>query len=372
MPAFVKRAALIFALCAMPALAQEPGEAARALEQAAEQLERAEGARDRVAALTRTVRAYEDGLAALRVGLRAAAIRETALTRQLEARQDEIARLLGVLAAIGDRASPRSLIHPKGPEGTVRAGLMLASVTPALEARTAALRADLAEVTRLRTRQQEAADQLAAGLTGVQQARTALSQAIADRTDLPRRFDADPVRTAILLSAAETLDGFADGLGDISETRATAPERQTDLAAQRPLPLPARGTVLRAPGEADAAGVRRPGLVLATRPAALVTTPAAATIRYAGPLLDYGLVTILEPASDVLFVFAGLDAVYGEAGQVLPAGSPVGLMGGSVAADGMSPSGEGGGADRSETLYIEVREGDDPVDPRRWFATDKG
>ncbi|MEZ5674302.1 MAG: hypothetical protein R3D81_03325 [Thalassovita sp.] len=44
--------------------------------------------------------------------------------------------------------------------------------------------------------------------------------------------------------------------------------------------------------ESDAAGIARPGVVLATRPRALVTTPTAATIRYLGPLLDYGNVMI--------------------------------------------------------------------------------
>jgi septal ring factor EnvC (AmiA/AmiB activator) len=38
----------------------------------------------------------------------------------------------------------------------------------------------------------------------------------------------------------------------------------------------------------------------------------------------------------------------------------------------MSQSSDGGGVQRTETLYIEVREGDDPVDPLTWFSTDKG
>ncbi|MGR3496492.1 murein hydrolase activator EnvC family protein [Citreimonas sp.] len=373
----MKRVALILALLAAPALhAQDAGEqaraAARAIEEAAVLLEAAEGSHDRVAALTRTVRAYEDGLAALRIGLRAAAVRETALSRELQAREAEIAQLLGVLTAVGDKAGPRSLAHPQGPRGTVRAGLMVASVTPALEARAADLRGDLAEVTALRELQQQAADHLASGLSGVQAARTALSQAVADRTGLPRRFTEDPVRTAILISATETLDDFADGLSQLTEGRPTAPEEPANLDSARPLPMPVRGTVLRQPDEADAAGVRRPGLVIATEPAALVTAPAASTVRYAGPLLDYGLVVILEPRADLLFVLAGLDASYVEIGQVLPAGGPVGLMGGSVAADGVSPSGEGGGAPGTETLYMEIREEDGPVDPRQWFATDKG
>lgn len=370
----MKRLALILTLWAVPLTAQDAGSQARAaaeaLEAASVLLGTAEEAQDRVAALTDTVRAYEDGLAAMREGLRAATIRETELSRKLAAQEGEVARLLGALMAVGDRAATRTLIHPEGPLGAARSGMLVASVTPGLADRAAVLRSDLEEVTALRTLQQNAADTLQEGLTGVQTARTALSQAIADRTDLPRRFTEDPIRTAILISATETLQGFASGLAEISED-GSAPPQPSITDRMGTLPLPVRGVVLHEAGDRDAAGVSRPGIVMATRPGALVTTPAAATIRYAGPLLDYGLVVILEPQADLMFVLAGLDTTFGEAGQVLPAGSPVGLMGGT-ASNIMSPSGEGAGAGRSETLYIEVREGDVPEDPLRWFTTDKG
>ncbi|WP_323767350.1 peptidase M23 [Antarctobacter sp.] len=370
----MKRLALILGLWAAPLTAQDAGAQARAaaeaLEAASVLLGTAEEAQDRVAALTDTVRAYEDGMAAMREGLRAATIRETELSRKLAAQEAEVARLLGALMAVGDRAAARTLVHPRGPLGAARSGMLVASVTPGLADKAATLRADLEEVTALRALQQNAADTLQEGLTGVQAARTALSQAIADRTDLPRRYTDDPIRTAILISATETLQGFASGLAEISEDDGAPPLPPIE-DRKGTLPLPVRGVVLHEAGDRDAAGVSRPGIVLATRPGALVTTPTAATIRYAGPLLDYGLVVILEPQADLMFVLAGLDTTFGEIGQVLPGGSPVGLMGGA-AGNNMSPSGEGAGAGRSETLYIEVREGDVPEDPLRWFTTDKG
>jgi septal ring factor EnvC (AmiA/AmiB activator) len=362
--------AVALAVCAGPGIAQEAGAAARdaatALSEAARLLDDAESARDRVAALTRTVRAYEDGLAALRDGVRAAAIREETLRRKLDAEEAEITRLLGVLSAQAGTDGPQTLLHPAGPLGTARAGLLVAAVAPALAGQAAGLRADLQEVATLRAVQQEAAERLAQGLAGAQAARTALSQAIAGRTDLPRRFDPDPVAVEVLLSVAGTVDAFADGLDQIGD--GALPGQSRPLA--RPLPLPVRGTLLRAPGERDAAGVARPGMVLATDPAALVTAPAASTLRYAGPLLDYGLVAILEPRPDLLIVLAGMEALFVETGHVLPAGDPVGLMGGRL--ESLSPSGEEGGGGRSETLYIEVRDGNTPSDPLTWFAIEKG
>lgn len=371
------RLALLLCLLGMPVQAQTPAEAARTamsqLEEATRKLDEAESARNRVRALTEAVRAFESGLAAMRDGLRAASIRETELRRVLDARDGEVTRLLAALSSLGTDAGPQSFVHPDGPIGAARAGLLMAAVTPALSDAAAGLRADVEEATALRQLQQDAANTLQSGLADLQTARTALSQAIADRTDLPRKFTEDPVRTAILIGATETLDGFAAGLSQITEN-----ETDLDLPAARArkgsLPLPVSGEVLRRAGETDAAGVTRPGVLIATRPRALVTTPTAATIRYRGPLLDYGLVTILEPEPDILFVLAGLDTVFGEIGQVLPEASPVGLMGGPAGQndDIQSPSGERTGEALSETLYIEVRSGDTPEDPLGWFTVDKG
>ena len=345
-----------------------PAEAAKAaaekLAEAADQLAAAEGSRDRVAALTATVHAYEDGLIALRDGLRRAAIRRHAIEAELAAKSDEVAQLLGVLETMGRAPAPLLLLHPLGPTGTARSGMILADVTPALQARAETLKAQIDELVILQALQQDAADRLAQGLDGAQAARAALAAAIQDRTDLPKNLIEDPVQLALLIASAETLDAFATSLADIPTAPGVAATASGDL------PLPVFGRVIRRFGETDAAGITRPGIVIATGPRALVTTPTPATVRFRGALLDHGNVVILEPAAGVLFVFAGLAETFGEAGEILPKGSPIGLMGGeSPAVDAiLSETDQGNGARANETLYLEVREGQGPVNPATWFA----
>lgn len=363
--------AAAFALCCLVALpasgqgvAEQAGQAALDLQDSVTALQSATTARDRVAALTRTIRAYEDGLAALREALRQAHLREATLDLQFQAKRDRVAQLLGVLGQLETRPGPLLLLHPSGPLGTVRSAMMLADVTPALQVEAEKLRTELTELQELRALQQSAGETLAAGLATAQEARTALSKAIAERSDLPTRFTEDPETLRGLLESADTLDAFASGL--------TLDDYQPQefLAAKGTLPLPAHATLLRLPDEADAAGVRRPGVTLATRPRALVTTPWPATLRYRGPLLDYGNVIVLEPGGGYLLVLAGLDIVYGEVGEVLAAGAPLGLMGGGEpgVAEFLASAQEGGGAQGTETLYMELRNGTEPVDPTEWFA----
>ncbi|MDZ7905110.1 MAG: peptidoglycan DD-metalloendopeptidase family protein [Cypionkella sp.] len=351
----------------VPAMAGVADDAARAaddLAAAVDALGAASGGQDQITALTQTIRAYEAGLAALREALRQSQQREGDLLADFSAQQGQIAQLLAVLSRIEAEPAPTLLLHPSGPVGTVRAGMILAEVTPALQAKAQSLRTQLAELAQLRALQVSAGETLTRGLDAAQTARSTLAMAISDRTDLPRRFTENPDVLRDLLQSADTLDAFAAGL-------ALNPDATAGFAAAKGrLDLPALGTVLLRPGEVDARGVARPGVTLSTRPAALVIAPWAATIRYRGPLLDYGNVMVIEPGDGYLLVIAGLSDVFGEVGEVLSKGAALGLMGGRAddSADLLAPTTAGGAGRETETLYFELRQGANSIDPTDWFA----
>ncbi|MGB3409415.1 MAG: peptidase M23, partial [Jannaschia sp.] len=140
----ILRAVVFWCALVGNAAAQDAGVTARhaagLLTEAAAQLEEARDASDRVAALTAVVRAYEEGLAALRDGVRQVTIRERALTADLAGREGEIARLLGVLSNMERAPTPLLLLHPSGALGTARSSMMLGDIAPALQAEAEILR----------------------------------------------------------------------------------------------------------------------------------------------------------------------------------------------------------------------------------------
>ncbi|SES05672.1 Septal ring factor EnvC, activator of murein hydrolases AmiA and AmiB [Tranquillimonas rosea] len=364
-------AACLALFIAGPLAAQtDPGAAARraadALDAAAVELARAEGAQNRVAALTEAIRAYESGLASLREGLRRASLREASIRAVFDAESGRLSQLVGALQTMQTAPEATLLLHPSGPVGTARSGMMMSDVTPALQSEIDRLRGRLEEIAALRRLQEDASEDLEAGLRTLQEARVELSRAVSERTDLPRRVVEDEGTMRNIIAGTETLAGFAEGLSELPADP-EAPAIPDFAAAQGDLALPVEGNLLRAFDEADAAGVQRPGWLLATTPGALVTTPWPATVRYRGPLLDYGNVIVLEPTAGYLMVFAGLREVYGETGQVLPAGAPVGLVGDPGRAAIPRDSGDEAGQGRIDTLYIELRQGDTPLDPAEWF-----
>jgi septal ring factor EnvC (AmiA/AmiB activator) len=356
--------------CAQDSLADQARAAAAQLQETRSTLERTTSTKNRVKALTQTIASFENGLAVMRDSLRLIASQKRSVQERLDQQEVAYSQLLGVLLSIDKSPVQAQIIHPDGPLTTARSSMLVADILPALQAKVSVLRADMDELSYLSDLQVQVVEDLQTGLNNLQTARTELSRAITDRTDIPTRFIEDPAQTAILLAASDTLDIFADGIEMIAlnEVTTSLPSISDRIGT---LPLPVAGRVVRYYGEADAAGIKRSGIIVATSPQAIVTSPTAATIRYVGPLLDYGLVSMIEPQNGTLFVFAGLGQVFGTIGQVIPAGSPIGVMGGnSQTIDSiLEQSEKGTGVVRSETLYIEVRQDKEPQDPLIWFRT---
>jgi septal ring factor EnvC (AmiA/AmiB activator) len=365
------RIAGVLLMCwAMPVLADPATramEAARALESATEALQAATRQADRIAALTQTVQAYEDGLAALREGLRDAQLAEAAQTRLLSDRSAELSRLLAVLMGTASLEDGVILVHPQGALAAARAGLSLRDVAPALGRDVAALREQLEDIAALRRARQYGLLALEQGLASAQDARLALTQAIAERGPLPKRLSEDPDNLAALAASAASLDAFARDLAERSVSLAGVADSalQGFRNAKGRLPFPVRGTVLRGFGMPDQAGVARDGIDIATLPEAVVSAPWAGTVRYAGPLAGRGQVVIFEPDEDILLVMVGLGEVLVETAEILPQGAPLGTM--PAQSGDQSPAGS-----RGETLYFEMRETGKPIDPADWFALTAG
>jgi septal ring factor EnvC (AmiA/AmiB activator) len=351
------------AALALLAPAPAGADAAARLAEAVSGLERAETAPDRLRALGEAIGAYEEALAGLRASLRAAVLREAEIARRFDAEGARVAQLLGVLAAVERSDGPLLLLHPAGPLGTVRSGIVAADLAPALQAEAAALRRDLEALSAIRVERAAALAVLEAGLVRAQEARTALAQAAAARGPAPQSAEAAALLED-LAAGVRSLDALAAGIAALP-----GPDDPVGLdfaEARGWLPWPVRVATIRAPG------ARRPGVELAAPPAALVTAPWPATVRYSGPLLDDAIVMILEPEAGYLIVLSGLAVAYVEAGAVVEAGAALGLLGGREPAAGeFVAAAREGGVEMRETLYVELRHGEIAVDPTEWFTSEQ-
>jgi septal ring factor EnvC (AmiA/AmiB activator) len=352
------RAALLFLMLATGARASDLAlEASQMLLDAAGGLESAQTATDRIAALTRTVRAYETGLSAMREGLRRAALEERELSAKLADEDADLGALLVLMQTATRQATTEVVVHPEGALQTIRGGMLASMLVPALHERAAALDDDLARLGELIALQRAGYDRLEAGLAGVREARLALTRAVGERAgDLPPRVATDDAAIEALVNSSETLSAFADAL---------APEEVGAPSPGRGWKMPVKGEVLAGFNERDARGQRRPGWTVGTGPEALVTAPGDATVRFSGEVPSQGRVTILELDGGTLLILAGLDRSLVVRDQIVARGEPIGFMapGNPSANEKLNGNRVESSLDRKETLYIELRQGRQPVDP---------
>nr|WP_282572166.1 peptidoglycan DD-metalloendopeptidase family protein [Roseomonas acroporae] len=117
--------------------------------------------------------------------------------------------------------------------------------------------------------------------------------------------------------------------------------------------MPVIGTVTRPFGASGEGGPSR-GLTVATAAGARVVSPCSGRAVFSGPFRSFGLLLIVDCGEGYHFVLAGLERLDASIGQRLLAGEPVGVVG---------PAGPR--ASRA-TLYVELRRGGRPIDPRAW------
>ncbi len=385
---------LLFGAAAAPAT-PEAGraqlESLRAEQAAAEAREAelasaADTARDEVARLQADLVALGDEIAGLERDAAAARTRLAELTEQEQAAAGALAAdraaLLRILAAL-QRAEmqrpPPLAVSPDDAVEAARAAILLAAVTPGLDARASEARARIAEIVALReelAREQAALETAQAALG---ERRAALDGRFAERAALERRLRADAA------GAAQTARRIADQASDLADLiarlenearlrrEAEEAERRRRAAETPPAgPLPgaqpppisgamrfaeARGA-LRPPAEGRiavrfGAGRGNEGIVIATGSRAQVVSPFDATVEYADVFGNYGRMLILSVGDGYHIILTGLERLYAVEGQSVLAGEPVGEM-----ADRAVPAPE---------LYYEIRRNGAPVDPGLWM-----
>lgn len=343
-------------------------EAAGRISAAGKALEAARSGPDRIGALGDALRTYDEALSVMRSGVSEAAAREQEIGVDLSDRRDEISRLLAALETMSRTPQPAQAMHPLGPIAAARAAAMMSGIAPAMQAEADKLANELSTLQTARRLRMEGEASLRSGLVALAAAQSELSDAM--RRAAPMEPGPDSPVATMLARDSATLGELASALAKSRE-----PSPDTAAAAEAgPYAWPVDGRVLRRFNEPDAAKVRHPGVVIATSPFALVSAPANSIVRYAGPFLEYGYVVVLEPDSDTMIVLAGIAQLRVSTGVSVKRGEVLGVLGGralDVEEYVMIPESETGAGD-GETLYIEVRRDQGPIDPEPLFAKDHG
>ena len=394
---FALLAALLLAPAAAAPVPESPAETraelraalaeSRAAQVRSARLERAAaGARDaaertarEAAVLAARVQQAEAAIAVAETRLALAARERAIMREQLGREQQPIVHLTAALQQFSRRPLALAVLRPGSVKETVYLRAMLDSAVPQIQARTAGLRARLAQSRRLREEALAAAEQLRAEQSRLAQRRSELA-ALEARQRLAARAaggsaDREAERALALAEEARDLDALVaelDRAGGLRERLAALPgpllrparpdqARLTGAedvpspvpsATRAPAPylLPVTGRTVLGFGVPQGSGTST-GLTLAPRPGAQVVAPAAGRVAFAGPYRGYGRIVIIEHAGGWTSLVTGLARADVTVGERLVAGAPLGIA-----------------AQARPAITLELRRGGEPVNPLRFVG----
>lgn len=327
---------------------------------------------------------------------------------RLRARRQELARLTGALQRLARHPPETLLLVGRAPLDTVHTGILLESAIPRLNADAEALRRELDSLATLEADIRAQRDRLDLAAEVLDGERAQLAAIAAEKADLlagtrSRASDAaDEIRA--LSESARSLRELIDSLQAREAAEAEEQRKLSALVTPEPRPrsgvdrggpppdgaapppplpsslhdslpeppplseargrlfAPVAGTVVRRFGKGAPTDLTTQGLLLRTRPGALVIAPHDGVVLYAGPFEGFGRILIIEHGDGYHTLLAGLARVDLGVGSRILAGEPVGVM-----AEG-PPAGRVGTEKTAPELYLELRHNGDPIDPLPWFA----
>ena len=333
---------------------------------------------------------------------------EKILRGSLNQRHGQIAKLLSALQRMGRNPPPILITQREDALKMVRSAMLLAASFPELGDQARALAARLnelvrvmgeirtqgeslkAEMTRLtdaRTRlsglleeKKASLDQRQSELTRMRQAAADISASVTDLNELIARLD-KAVKDNTGLGA---YDAEARKRGAAPDDEKVMPPKPTDVVELAPgatlgspgrikpeipfaqasgrLPLPAQGRKVLAFGEKTQYGGQSKGLVLETRQGGQITSPCDGWIVYAGEFRSYGQLLIINAGGGYHVLLAGLSQIDVQPGQFVLAAEPVGTM------SGWSQQAQPAAVNSAPVLYVEFRKDGRPIDPDPWWV----
>ena len=324
-------------------------------------------------------------------------VSEMEVRGRLDGSRAEIANVLAALERITLNPPPALIVDPDDALGSARSAILITAIVPQLRARADAVTADLRILTDIKGKALEEEATLKANYAVLEEEQLRIATLIAARKQgIDRRSEelaaeeAEAVELATRASSLkELIEGLSSRAGAVGTPGATARSADPDLpqfsadeirtafansarsepavpfgAARGWLTMPANGVNVLDYGANDGFGGISHGISLVTRAEAQVVAPADGWVLYKGPYLNYGQIVILNTGQGYTALLAGLAEVSVDIGQFVQMGMPMGIMGSRTI--GRSITTNAGAA--QPTLYIELRQNNEPFDPTGWWA----
>lgn len=317
--------------------------------------------------------------------------RQTATRTQLLEDEAALEDLLAALAAANRKRPPALIVSPGKANEAVRRAILMSNTTPRLAARANALEAEIdtlndlerqirgerarldaaeatlalkkEEIERLAAIKRASHEDLSTDIAALRERSERLGKEASNLRDLLAALEANaPAAPGVkpapqVALAASTTSAPSLKPGAALATSSSARLKPLGASALGGLTQPAAGKISQGFGAKLKGGGRSEGLKIVTRHRAQIVAPADGRIEFAKTFRSYGPMLILRTTDEYHVILSGMSRIYVTEGQNVVAGEPVGRM-----TERAEPAPE---------LYMELRHGDEVMDPANWLKRGK-
>lgn len=266
----------------------------------------------------------------------------------------------GLVAAAGkyNRTSTAQMLLLSDPLQSARASFIMRGMIPEVNRHADDLKAQFGEMVRIEKEISARMGEQARHLAKINSQKAELAALLTDRKSLYGKTEKErkalEQEVARLAKEARNLAELEKKLREEAKKRtARAGARSKNIRVTGSLPSsllqPVAGKVYTDFGQTDGLGAKSEGLTFKARRDAVVVTPLAGSVKFAGPFQKYRQILIIEHPGGYHSLIAGLGRIDTVVGAKLAAGEPVG------SADG---------AQQDPNIYYELRRGGTPINPR--------
>lgn len=364
--------------------AQRASEMERKAEQAAEATRIDE---ERIAEIEKEIIGLEDTVSEKRARLVELANEEAGATEALRVRRQQNAAAFSAMIALSKSHAPELVAYGGDPLSAARGAAVLAGLRDALvdDARVTRMRVEQIQDLRLQT--EAAREETKEAINALRSRERELWVLVGKRKELYR----ETVEQAeALAKEAQNLTDRAKRLQRLT-LRSPAPLQKPTRRAvinpvERYLPPPrpltqARGQfawpvtggeIAQEFGQATA-GNEALGMVFDAKPYARVYAPWNGTLSYAGPVNSFGLVAVIDIGEEHQIVLAGLSDLIRRKGDPVQRGEPIGTLTGPISeSEEFLAEQSALSANAVASLYLQMRQRGNPIDPGEWFGPSGG
>ncbi len=336
--------------------------------------------------LAHSIQEKEETLSSLEKKQEENKARQTELENRLAMNDQQLVRVVTGMQTLALRPPELLLFRTMAPLDMLRSQMMMQYSLPVIGGISRQTRADLSELSQLRSSLQQQIVQIKAATAQLNERSEQLDRLYQQKSLLQAQYKASQDQAS---QKVRTLAAQANDLKDLLAKLAAEKKRQEEqmratqsaiqyMGQSRPsfrmpstgtaltppikredftkiygqLLYPIRGNIIQSFGETTISGAHTRGMTIRGRARAQVVAPSDGTVLFAGPFKNYGQLLIIDNGNNYLTLLAGMERIDTNVGQEVLAGEPIGQM-----------------KENNPDLYIEIRKDGQPVDPAPWFIS---